>query len=73
MSKAEAKTNLFHTISKLTGARKPELCPECKSDKWFRHREFVETFKDYDDGYSEARGTDYQFTTYQCEDCGWDE
>lgn len=70
----EVTKKAHHSICLLLGLRKPELCPECGSTEWFRHEEFIKTYKDYtgEGCHQDYRGEDYMFTTYQCDDCGHD-
>lgn len=60
------------TIGKIVGSFEPELCPRCGSDEYYRHVEYVYTYKDYAEGtieYSDFRGREYMCTTFQCDEC----
>lgn len=70
MGKKKAKEKLHNTVMKITGLRSRVCCPECGSDEWYRHKEFVAIFRDYDDGHEELYDQDYLSTHYSCDECG---
>lgn len=66
----EAQEKLLFTFGKLFGTITRDCCPECDSDEWERYEEWTKSYKEYSDGTVIQTDEDYQFTVWQCGECG---
>lgn len=70
------KEAAHHSIMLITGARAHECCPKCGSLNWYEYSQYTRVNKRFinDDGsfHVDEGETDWDFDTYQCDDCGYD-
>ena len=65
----EITDQAHHAIMLMTGARKPECCPECDEGELYRSLTFNRDDVEYSDGHIEEGYLDYCFSDIRCNEC----
>ena len=62
----------IHSIMVILGEVQVECCPECGSQQWYKTATFSQSQRYFSDGYVEEGPLDYEWSSYNCNDCGHD-